>query len=257
MSPSSGVTGDDMVQQWQTGERFAAGQGGTAYGWGDYFATGPGLSGYGSAGMVILLPINTRFADYRQMTESSNVIRAIVSELEEAVGRSGRYGSQSAKTLDINDFDAVTDKIASLKKSNQLDRNFNDEVRNRLDLYIDAFVDYWLQLEMSRIPNPRSDDETEYNDEIRKAQQVIMHANASTISVFGGYDAMTSYADSYKVTDDQFTDSITSVNMNGNGDIVVILNRTGAATIPGVRSYQDITNFLARIADENGNRVWR
>lgn len=257
MSPSPGVSGDDMVQQWQTGQRFAAGQGGTAYGWGDYFATGPGLNSYGSAGMVILMPINTRFADYRQMTEASSKIRDIIDGLEEAVGRSGRYGSQSAKTLDINDFDAVAEKIDFLKKSNSIDRNFNDEVRNRLGLYIDAFVDYWLQLEMSRIPNPRSDDETEYNDEIRKAQQVVMHANASTIAVFGGYDAMTSYDDPYRITDDQFTESITSVNMGSDSNIVVILNRTATATIPGVRSYQDITNFLARIADENGTRVWR
>lgn len=258
MSPSAGVTGDDMVQQWQTGERFAAGQGGTAYGWGDYFATGPGLSGYGPAGMVILLPRNTRFADYRQMTEASNAIKSIISGLEEAVGRTGMYGSHSsARTLDINDFDAVTAKIASLRSANTLDRSLSQEVKNRLNLYVDAFVDYWLQLEMSRIPNPRSDDETSFNDEIRKAQQVLMHANASTIAVFGGYDAMTSYDDWSKVTDEQFTNGITSINMGSNGDIVVILNRTGAATIPGVRSHQDITNFLARIADENGNRVWK
>lgn len=251
VTPRSDLSGDEMVAQFQSGERFA-GQGGTMLGAGDYFATGAGSPGYGPDGMVILLPKETRFADHGQMQTVAARIRSALTELETSVGRGTAYAGQ--QTLDINDFDAVSAKIQSL---NSKVTGYSDDVKNRLQLYVDAFVDYWLQLEMSRIPNPRTQDEIDSNAEITRAQNVLAKISETTVAVFGGYDVMFSYPNADRQTDEDFANSITSINLgSGDGSYMVILNRTGVATIPGKRTSSDVRNLLARVVDKNGKAVW-
>lgn len=251
VTPRSDLSGDEMVAQFQSGERFA-GQGGTMLGAGDYFATGAGSPGYGPDGMVILLPKETRFADHGQMQTVAARIRSALTELETSVGRGTAYAGQ--QTLDINDFDAVSAKIQSL---NSKVTGYSDDVQNRLQLYVDAFVDYWLQLEMSRIPNPRTQDEIDSNAEITRAQNVLAKISETTVAVFGGYDVMFNYPNADRQTDEDFANSITSINLgSGDGSYMVILNRTGVATIPGKRTSSDVRNLLARVVDKNGKAVW-
>jgi hypothetical protein len=247
-----------MVEEYSKGERYPVGEGGSAGGRGDNYAGGEGYHGYGPGAIMALVNRDAKLTDRQTLMDGMQKLRETLRLLTGLRGRKinePRYygGSDEIKTGDdIYDDkqiqDAVDAQVASIRAEvAKLAQQKSQAVKEKDVLTAEAvanLVEYWLQLELLKIPYSPSlgSDQKKYNSQLEDMQTMIFHFDEALLATFMGLDGYFSGyegGDGFDTWADSFKDEI---RMNGNQ--IMWLNRTALAVAEKAKSMADIMSFV-------------
>lgn len=256
LRPPDGETAESVHSGYISGPRYVW-PGAQAYGRGEYFAGDTGAGGYGDAGYSFVLHKDAKAVEYSIIQQAGQALRSKLAEMARYAGVNMNSSDANERNRTARTRDELQDKAESLQRELLDPSNRNMPTNNDRVVYPDlvaltgTIIDYWTQLELAKIPNPRNiPGVTAFNQRITNMQKHLYFLDESGLAIVLGADMMYTGDPVNRLTDALAPLSMVfgaDRKMQGTGHYMVLLNRTKMITLDKPLTRSSISNLYSRL----------